>query len=229
MTTLSITCPECDKPLKVPAEAAGKKVRCRACDATFVVKAPAPAAKAAKKAAPAAPLDVVPLAEEKPKAAPKKKPAKAAPPDDDKEATPYAVARSTELATRCPYCTHELEEGQVVCLNCGYDTITRERHATVATYAHTFWDWFFWLLPAVACVFLILFLITFDVLYVLLASVEGLGELSGGWLSFLGYNSIKFWVCVITVFFMWHAGKWAFIRFVFHPVPPEKLKRGEGG
>src|SRR5882762_818334 len=68
--TLDVSCPNCDKKLKVPAELEGKKIKCKDCQEVFVIAAPKKAkaaapAKPAAKAAPPKPPE--PKAEEKPK------------------------------------------------------------------------------------------------------------------------------------------------------------------
>src|SRR5262245_2277416 len=76
--TLDVSCPNCGKALKVPAEFEGKKIKCKDCETVFPVKAAArpakavPAAKpvakpAAKPAKAAAPPPAAPAAPEKPK------------------------------------------------------------------------------------------------------------------------------------------------------------------
>src|SRR5262245_36147539 len=123
MTTLTVTCPNCQKQIKAPAELQGKKIRCKACEQVFVVQPdrpvkanpakPAAAAKGKPPAqaappAPEAPLDVVPLAD-----------------DDEDNPNPYGLTEET-FAPRCPHCAYELESADAkVCLNCGYNTATR--------------------------------------------------------------------------------------------------------
>src|SRR5437762_3454300 len=34
--TITVICPECDKEMKAPAEAEGKKIKCKGCGKTFV-------------------------------------------------------------------------------------------------------------------------------------------------------------------------------------------------
>ena len=44
--TVDVSCPHCGKSLKVPAELAGKRVKCKGCDEVFAVPAPKPDRKA---------------------------------------------------------------------------------------------------------------------------------------------------------------------------------------
>ena len=52
METIVISCPECDKQIKAPADAVGKKIRCKSCEHVFVIKAPAKAPAPIKAAKP---------------------------------------------------------------------------------------------------------------------------------------------------------------------------------
>ena len=69
---INITCTQCGNASRVPAEAVGKKIRCKQCNAVFVVQAnapkPAPAPVAAKP-----PAAKAPAAKPAAKAAPAKK------------------------------------------------------------------------------------------------------------------------------------------------------------
>ena len=106
--------------MKVPVNLAGRTIRCKACGHAFVVKAPAKAQ--APKAPPAkgpAPKGIKPKAEP-PKPDPKEKVYS----ESEADPNPYEVT-DLDLTPRCPYCTHEMEEGEILCLNCGYNTATR--------------------------------------------------------------------------------------------------------
>src|SRR5690242_16474452 len=117
-STITITCPECDKQLRASSEVLGKKIRCKACGATFAARdaggKSAPAGKAGKDAKGGKPA----------------KPGKAAKDEDDDpfkaDAVPY-VMREEYLGRRCPECANAMEEEDRVCLHCGYNTITREK------------------------------------------------------------------------------------------------------
>jgi DNA-directed RNA polymerase subunit RPC12/RpoP len=245
-TTIAVSCPECDKQIKVPAQVQGKKIRCKACGHTFVVKASsadktAPDQRAGKTTRPDAadevqvlPLEedeILPVQQDKDaldqvKAVPARKPKvpakKKAKDDDDEDANPYDVT-DTDLRTRCPHCAGELEEGQVVCLECGYNTVTRERVTKVVkTIEHDFWDWFLWLLPGGICAFVVLALLTWDILYCLLAERWFDKETWYGWL--LCHYGIKIWMVIISLFFMWYTGKFAVKRLILNYRPPEKFK-----
>jgi DNA-directed RNA polymerase subunit RPC12/RpoP len=234
-TTIAVSCPECRKQIKAPPEVQGKKIRCKACGHVFLVK-PTRAGKsqpAEEDLVQVLPLEdevvVQPLDEEDPldqvKAVPARKraaPAKKKIDDDEEDSNPYGVT-DTELATRCPHCAGALDEGQVICLECGYNTITRERVTKVLkTIEHNFWDWFLWLLPGVVCALVAVGLITWDILYCIFAESIFDVQTWYGWL--LCHYGIKIWMVIISLFGVWYAGKFAVRRLIFNYRPPEKIK-----
>ena len=214
-STLIVSCPECDKQMKAPAELEGKKVRCKGCGTTFVVRAPA--RKAAAKPAPKA---------AKPKPVPAK-PAKPAPAADEEEqgSNPYGVTEES-FATRCPHCAQELEsEDAVICLHCGYNTITRERISTTMTVEHTFWDWTLWLLPGILCILVILGCIG-CIVFTFIWMGDIIAQNKDEWWAFAP-RSFYLWVPVLNGFIIFFAGRFAIKRLIFHPRPPEKIKKPE--
>jgi hypothetical protein len=214
--TITITCPECGNKSKGPEDLVGKKVRCKECGATFPVKGPKAAAKPAAKSAPAKPGA-------KP-AAGKPRDVKPNPPDEedeDGEAKPYGVS-TLDLTPRCPNCAYELEsEDAVVCLHCGYNTQTRQQFRTRKVQDITFGDRFKWLLPGILCVLAILLLIGGDIFYVM--KMQDL--VADEWYDFLGGTAWKLWVVIFSLFGMFFAGRYAFIRLVLDNRPPEVEKR----
>src|SRR5262245_1003468 len=52
-TTITVTCPECQKQIKAPPEIVGKKIRCKGCEHTFIAKADSSAIKPAGAIKPA--------------------------------------------------------------------------------------------------------------------------------------------------------------------------------
>jgi hypothetical protein len=160
MSTRAVSCPNCQKEIQVPAEAAGKKIKCKACQHVFPVPAadaPTPAARAkpaAAKPAQAKPAQAKPASPPPPPAANAPIPFK----DDDEDedvvgAKPKAydvTADPDEDIPRCPFCAVDLDPPDTkICLNCGYDLTARKRHRTVKTYALTGGDIFKWWLPAI--------------------------------------------------------------------------------
>jgi DNA-directed RNA polymerase subunit M/transcription elongation factor TFIIS len=204
-----ITCPECKKQLKGPAEMEGKRVRCKACGQVFAAHASAPGktAPAAKKASSAT--------------AAKTKSAPPPPPEDDGK-NPYGLTEIT-LSNRCPQCAALMEsDDSIICLNCGYNTQLRHRMTTISTYAHTPLDWTIWLGPGILCA---------------LASLTGIGTICFLWLvlpglaagAWWGHLSIQIYGSALAAGIAWIAGKFAYKRLVKQPRPPEKFKRGTQG
>ncbi|MBY0525030.1 MAG: zinc-ribbon domain-containing protein [Gemmataceae bacterium] len=200
-TPLVVACPECQKQIKATDELKGKKVRCKGCGHIFVLEPPA----AHKPAKPA--------------------PAKAAAKDDDEDANPYGLKDAEEVVPRCPHCAKELDAADaVICVNCGYNTVTRQRVATRKVVETTGGDQMMWLMPGMVCVGVILVLIILDLIYVFLVP----GWVKGGDYEFIGYGGFRLWFVIGSVFFMFFAGKFAVQRLILHPVPPERVVGGDG-
>src|SRR5262245_16137731 len=107
---LKVTCGQCRKVMQVPEVLAGKRIKCRGCSSTLMVPKPAPP-KAAAAAAPLKPGEVF------------------------EKAVAYGVEKLDEQV-RCAFCANDLEDGQVVCLKCGYNMQTRERHGVRVLHKH---------------------------------------------------------------------------------------------
>jgi hypothetical protein len=199
-TAITVTCPECDRTMKVPAEARGKKVRCKGCQHVFPIPGgPDQPAKQAKPPRPAArPADDD---------------------DDEGDGKPYGVT-TLDLASRCPTCANEIEEGSKVCLHCGYDTVTRTYHRTRKVLDTTGGDVFLWLLPGVLCVFAIFGLIGLDIWYCM--SMKDL--VKDEWYDFIASQGCCMWLCIASLFGMFYAGRFALKRLVFDNKPPEVEK-----
>jgi uncharacterized membrane protein YagU involved in acid resistance len=197
--------------MKAPAEAVGKKVKCKGCCHAFVIQneaatqaVKAPAKAPAKPAAKGAPQKAAPTPAKKPD-------------DDDEGSDPYGVTEM-QLGARCPHCANEIEEGQRVCLHCGYDNESRQQARTRKVVYVTGFDQFLWLLPGIACVIFIIGAIVFDVIYCLNAE-EWFGD--DKWYSFLGGQGVKMWMVIISLFMMAAALSFAIKRLYYHPHPPE--------
>jgi hypothetical protein len=237
-SSILITCPDCKKQLKGPAEILGKKVRCKSCGHIFVVKSTPPAAPgtAAPQALPAKAQPTPSAEDEKqtydfaksyvavppPKASPAPAPikSKTSPsPHADDDKTPYTMTDVIQTARRCPQCAVEMEEGAVVCLDCGYNTETRVRLSTIQTYETTGGEWMAWLLPGILCALgslLALGLIAF-----LWLGIRRPQEGESSWWQF----PTQVWGSVICAGIAWITGKFAYKRLVLNPNPPEKIKR----
>jgi ribosomal protein S27E len=208
---ITIICPECDKKITVPAAAVGKKVRCKACQHVFAVKAPAgkPAggkAVAAKKPAPVA--------------KPKPKPTDV----DEEDDTPIGVT-ALDTAPRCPNCANEMEsEEAVICLTCGYNTRTRTQATTVAVEDTTGMTWFWWLLPGIICAIFFLILITFDILYTIY--IGKMVDVETAWYAFVADGWFQIWcIWAPTTFLNVGFVTFAVRRLILHPKPPERVKK----
>jgi predicted Zn finger-like uncharacterized protein len=207
MATLITSCPECKKQIKVPAEIAGKKIKCKACGTIFV------ATSTAVRPAPSRPGG-----EAKPKQPETYKPVD----DDDGDGKPYDVTE-IDLTPRCPYCAHEFEEeDQVICLNCGYNTVTRQMGKIRRIRDITGWDWFWWLLPAILCV-LLFFICLFgaiDHLTWFLFKEELTAEMDPMVKPCI--SCWHLWLSIFCIWIMYLTGKYSIKRLIFHPKPPEE-------
>jgi DNA-directed RNA polymerase subunit RPC12/RpoP len=199
--TIVISCPECHKQIKAPATLEGKKIRCKGCGHTFAVKA-APAPKGGD-------------------GAPGKAASGAAEEDDFGDFNPYAMGKTTH-ARHCPFCAHDLDRDQVVCLKCGYNLLTRTRIKTRTTYERTAADWMIWLGPGIGCVMLVLCLLVLDVVFFI--DFRFVWDPIADWITENGANGIRLWMVIMTLLMQWFALKFAFRRLILHPVPPEKEK-----
>lgn len=238
--SIVIVCPQCKQKMKVPAAAAGKKARCAKCKTVIAVNAavagqPVPAKPAAAAAGAAFEEDDGPAMytmaadsdddSEAPAPAPPPPAPKPAPPPraagmGDDDGNPYGINAPVEIS-RCPHCAKEMESNEaVVCLHCGYNTLSRVHMPTRRVFERTFWDWCKWLGPGIGCVLAIVGLLGFDWWFCF-----GLQEMWKGWDEAIGTSSIsqgvRLWIVVMTAWVMWKALKYAFRRLILNPVPPE--------
>jgi predicted Zn finger-like uncharacterized protein len=210
-STITITCPECEKQMKVSADIIGKKIRCKGCSTVFPARAGASATAAGGKAP----------AKAAGKAAAKKK-APAKKDDDDEEATPYGVTEET-FTPRCPQCANEMESRDaVICLYCGYNLETREKARMRKIREVTGWDVFKWLLPGILCALAVVGLITWDILYCVFIN-DWIDE--EAWYSFIGGGGVKMWLVIPTLFMIYYAAKFAIRRLIFNYTVPEVEER----
>ena len=239
--TITVICPECDKEMKAPAEAEGKKIKCKGCGKTFValvevdeideidevdeieVLDDEPKKKpAAKKPAPKKP--------EPKKPEPKKPEPKKAGKADDEDANPYGMTFE-DLSARCPECANLMEsEDAIVCLYCGFNTQTREKPRTRKVKDVTGFDVFWWLLPGIACALAVILMITWIIIHWgPLASWMGIDpEKDESWTGLIVKLWAKLWITIPLLYLIYHAGKFAISRLIFNNQPPEveeKLKK----
>jgi hypothetical protein len=223
---ITLSCPNCKQQIKAPAEARGKRVKCKACGEIFTAAATAKASPASAKAKPAAAA--------KPK--PKPSPAASKHADLDDDGNPYGVT-DLDATPRCPHCAGEMGEGDIICLNCGYNTQTREMGKTVKVIANTPGEWIVWLAPGMLCA-LMLIPLTGVHLYLWLGyanvqsvphlplelskstviGIEKEGKEVDGWLP------ARIWGSVFAAAAMWFCIWFAIRRLIKHPHPPMKVK-----
>jgi hypothetical protein len=143
--------------------------------------------------------------------------------DDDEDDEVYNV-KAVELAPRCPFCAKELDPPDaVICIHCGYNTITRQRATTKKVYETTAQDIFLWMLPGIMGIIGIILLIVMDVLaYQRLPPWLEANE----WDKLVTPGVCVFWVIFPSLFMMYRAGKIAVYRLIIQPKPPEREKKG---
>ncbi|MEI7685764.1 MAG: hypothetical protein WCL32_12120 [Planctomycetota bacterium] len=188
-----ISCPHCESRFKGKPEHGGKKIKCPSCDKPFVVpdeESPAP----------------------KPK--PRSKPPKIEAPDDDNS---YGVGH-IDIAPRCPNCAKEMLNAEaIICVHCGYNTMTRTHGTTKRVYAVTRMEHFQYLIPslslAAAFVTIVLMLIFYST--VLTQWLEGTG-----W-SWITHESLRMWSTILLLGLLWGLGSYAFKTLVMAPRPPD--------
>ena len=196
-----IICPDCDKKIKGPDDVKGKKVRCPGCGATFVAEnvTVSGGGQAAAKAAAKAPAGE----------------------DEDETSNPYGIG-FIEIKARCPNCANAMEsEVAVICLFCGYNTLTRKLGETKKVLAHTAVDRTKWLMPGIGCAAGILVVILLDITF-----VYGLGASTRGsdrWYWQLATSeSIRLWTVLLSMAGVWALGQFAYKRLLLEPTPPEE-------
>jgi DNA-directed RNA polymerase subunit RPC12/RpoP len=194
--TLSITCPECKKTMQVPEVLAGKRIRCRGCSATLNVKKPVPQAAAIPfEKKPAANMD-----------------------DEWAKAAAYGI-ETLDDQVRCAFCAADMDEGQVVCLKCGYNMQTREKHGVRILHEQTGGDYFLWHLPAAICVIVILACIGFGV--IIWTETPDLGDI-GEYIQKWRWGAVYTTGFLLAIIF--YAGRFAVKRMIYNPHPPEYEK-----
>jgi len=222
VSKMVITCTGCGKKIQGPETLQGKKIRCKVCATVFTVPAPGsktPAPEAKGKVVEEV-LDVQPAEQPKKEEAPQ---IALLPLDEDEDGrNPYGINDQT-FTPRCPHCANDMEEGDVVCLHCGYNIETRERFRTVKTIEHTGLDWTLWLTPGILCVIADFILLTCIVLlWTLFPWLEA--KFENDWFGgFFGLWA-RIWGSVICLFMIFFSTRFAIKRLILHPRPPEKFK-----
>jgi hypothetical protein len=225
--TVSISCPDCGKQLKAPADVIGKKIRCKGCNGVFKAEEDVEEVEDA--------VDEVDEVEEaKPKkgavkkAAGKKDEAKKEDPKKkkptDEEANPYGVT-DLEEGNRCPHCAAEmLSEDAIICVECGYNTSTREQGRTKMLVEHTGLEVFLWLLPGILNTLLILLMIAWIIIHWCFLVTWVDDPEKWYWYAIL-HLSCRIWTTVALLFAIAGCGYFAFKRLILENEPPEKEMR----
>jgi predicted Zn finger-like uncharacterized protein len=242
-TTISISCPECDKRIKVSSELEGKKIRCKECGETFRVKVPADKVGPATTKGKDKPGSKPGPAKEKVK--PKEPPPPKSVRDDDEESNPYDVTH-LDTAPRCPHCANEMESPEaIICLYCGYNTITRHSVGMRKTIETTGGEQFLWLLPGIGAALGIFAIIGAFCYYWFQMPSDAIDkwdtimakpEVDGSRIKackqedmpFSGYlfhPMIAIWLLVFALWGIYKSARFAIKRLAYDNVAPEKLKR----
>ncbi len=204
-----VKCPECDLALKVAEESVGKKIRCKKCEHVFVAKAPS--AKAAKAGKGGKEKE-----KEKAKAEPKAEPKKPSLLDEEGGPKNYGVT-DTELGARCPECANEMDEKDKVCLYCGFNTVTRTRVRMRKVKEITGMQIFLWLVPGILCVFGVIGLFTFCILW----SINADAWTKDQWYEFTAHYGVKIWMWIISLWAIYTMSRFAIKRLIIQPKPDE--------
>ena len=210
-----ITCPACAKKFKPKADVRGKKIRCPFCTEAFVV----PGGDVPSTAIEATPGRDAPKPEPAP-AEPQAKPASV--PigawEGEENDNPYGVTE-VDIAPRCPNCAHEMvPQDAVVCLNCGYNTLTREWGKTEKTIGVSGGRQFVHLLPGFFSVFCLLLCLIDRLMYSVYMPFW-IGERDG--MAWTDHESLRMWGTMIGLAVIFALGRIAYNRFFVRPSPPE--------
>jgi predicted Zn finger-like uncharacterized protein len=225
--TFIITCPECEKQLKVSEEVIGKKIRCKECKHVFEVKKPkaAVATKGKKQDKPSQEDNVLQMEKRPEELSAKEIFQKQLQEEEDAGENPYDMGQIEEGIARCPRCAGELESDEaVICLHCGFNTRTRNMATRTKVYENTGGDIFKWRLPGIVCILISLGIVIFDIICwrkmdVWLLDTFLFGE-DKKWLihpnAFNLYVTLFFIACIIPMM------RFAIRRLFINSQPPER-------
>jgi hypothetical protein len=201
--TITIICPSCEKSIKAPEDVVGKKIRCKGCGETFTAKPP----KAPKAAKPAKKSEAV------------------KPEGDDGEGGAYGM-RDEYLGARCPECAEKMEDGDVICLTCGYNTVTRLKAQRRRVKEQTGGDYFWWLLPGILCALATVFLLLWmagNLIY--RATRKDLAEMDKLYVNAM--DCCLLWFTIGQIYLIYKSTRFAIRRLILNPHPPEVEVRDE--
>jgi hypothetical protein len=209
--SILVSCPHCQKQIRAPEEAQGKNVRCKACGEVFPLKAPSGAKPAPARAKP--------------------KTGRARFEEEDDDGNPYDVT-TLDLTPRCPACAAEMEsEEAIVCISCGYNTVTRHKAQTLKVIRTTPLEWILWLGPGILA-FLVIIPLIGVILYLWASRPEFNVQLPFGALSYEAEGDpprdtqlyIRIWGSVFAAAAIFFAARFFVKRVILHFHPPLKLK-----
>jgi len=241
-TVVDVPCPHCEQNLKVPTTVFGKKVKCKHCELPFVVEDPgAKAAKPSKPAKPAAKSGAKPAAKPaakapKPAASPPPPPPPAAksPFMDDDEDTRKVELIKEEDVPRCPHCAVELDPPDAkICLNCGFNNLTREKMETKKVDGATTEDWAMHLGPAIIAIIITVTLIGVNIWFCmnvrewLLGSVMDMEEKDAAGRPKFYIHPAAFMVTIgiISARLAYSCTKYAYRKLVVEKAPEERVRK----
>ena len=228
VTAVVVTCPTCEKRFKPKGDVQGKRIKCPFCKEPIAV----PAAKAIKQtkgkpdpkkaqedadAAAAAMLAMTPEEKEAAdaKAAEEAREAYNAQ-FDDKAA--YDV-KTVEMVPRCPNCTEEMGPHDIICLECGYNTLTRDWGKTKKVVALTFERHLKYLAPALGAAGFVVF----SVIGLLYFCVLSPYDTDKTMFEFTNSEAIRMWTAVIFLGWLFGAGTFCIKKFIEKPLPDDIL------
>ena len=205
----AITCPSCTKKFKTKADVRGKRIRCPFCTESFSVPMVEDDQDEDEEGGNAA------KATDGAKPQPAGVPAGA---DGEEGDDPYAVTH-LDIAPRCPNCAHEMPSAEaVVCLNCGYNTLTREWGKTEKTIGVSFGRHMVYLMPGFLAFFALLGCLIERLAYAIYLPFMVAGVGSMDWMD---HESLRMWGAMVALFGIFFLGRYCFNRFIVKPLPEE--------
>jgi DNA-directed RNA polymerase subunit RPC12/RpoP len=222
MSAPTITCPACQKRFKGKPELVGKKIKCPGCSVPFVVPAAAEESNApiafADNGGPPAKAKPNLKAAIKP-AKPQPAPAPTAAPEPPK-ADIYGLG-TLDISAKCPNCAQPMEnETAVICLYCGYNTLTREHGKTKKVIAASTSEHFIYLGPALACAAIFLTIVILIIFHNTIVPDWVIGK-SYAWVA---SEPARMWPALLLTGLLWGLGYYAFNTLVLRPKPPDITK-----
>jgi len=207
--TITIICPTCEKSIKAPETVIGKKIRCKGCGETFTAKAPKGPKSPKEKEKPGKKSDAIKLAGD----------------EGEEEAGAYGM-RDEYLGARCPECAEAMGEDDVICLNCGYNTVTRLKARPRKVREQTGGDVFLWLLPGILCVIAALFLLTWLTGNLIFrATRTDLAQYDK--LTVNCADCCLLWFSIFQIWLIYKSTRFAIKRLIMNPTPPEVEEKFE--